>query len=217
MSFYLYNGIKLPVLPSTAYQFAYIKKESAVYRLFLLDSEAVWIGLEMFGDGNANGLQYICSTDGTEWTVAEDTTSVIADSNYPCIWCNTDMVKGIADGTIYLAASAPIPVTAWKFNLQDLLSGMAAAAASRGVLRRTPIAYLYNGVQLPKTVGTSITGSIIEDTLSFTIGYFLMYALRSRRNVSEPEKPSFTGVLLKSSDGFLLKTSDGLYLSSKKE
>lgn len=37
----------------------------------------------------------------------------------------------------------------WTFNLRDFLSGMASAAASRGVLRRTPIAYLYNGVQLP--------------------------------------------------------------------
>ena len=35
------------------------------------------------------------------------------------------------------------------FNLQDLLSGMASAAASRGILPRVPIAYLYNGVQLP--------------------------------------------------------------------
>ena len=37
----------------------------------------------------------------------------------------------------------------WQFNLSDFLSGIAAGAASRGVLRRTPIAYLYNGVQLP--------------------------------------------------------------------
>ena len=37
----------------------------------------------------------------------------------------------------------------WTFNLRDFLSGMASAAASRGVLRREPIAYLYNGVQLP--------------------------------------------------------------------
>lgn len=29
----------------------------------------------------------------------------------------------------------------WQFNLQDFLSGMASAAASRGVLRREPIAY----------------------------------------------------------------------------
>ena len=29
----------------------------------------------------------------------------------------------------------------WQFNLQDFLSGAASAAASRGVLRRTPIAY----------------------------------------------------------------------------
>lgn len=35
------------------------------------------------------------------------------------------------------------------FNLQDFLSGAASAAASRGVLKRVPIAYLYNGVQLP--------------------------------------------------------------------
>lgn len=58
----------------------------------------------------------------------------------------------IAGPVTYILAYTPAaePETPkWQFNLQDLLSGMASAAASRGVLRRTPIAYLYNGVQLP--------------------------------------------------------------------
>lgn len=57
-----------------------------------------------------------------------------------------------SDGTKYTSLLAYTEAVApkWTFNLQDLLSGMASAAASRGVLpRREPIAYLYNGVQLP--------------------------------------------------------------------
>ena len=40
----------------------------------------------------------------------------------------------------------------WQFSLRDFLSGVAAGAASRGVLprqKKEAIAYLYNGVQLP--------------------------------------------------------------------
>lgn len=52
--------------------------------------------------------------------------------------------------TLFAYTPAAEPETPkWQFNLQDFLSGAASAAASRGVLRREPIAYLYNGVQLP--------------------------------------------------------------------
>lgn len=60
------------------------------------------------------------------------------------------------------------------FNLQDFLSGIAAGAASRGVMKRKPLAYLYNGVQLPGLPKTDLPYAYISK-LS-TDGY--SYSLR---------------------------------------
>lgn len=96
--------------------------------------------------------QNLQKTDN-RWTVDEVSEEgassidyVLADSRYG--------IGFYKDGTVYTTLLAYTPAAEpetpkWQFNLQDFLSGMASAAASRGVLRREPIAYLYNGVQLP--------------------------------------------------------------------
>ena len=61
------------------------------------------------------------------------------------------------------------------FNLQDFLSGMASAAASRGVLRREPIAYLYNGVQLPGLPESEYEYAVIDTAMYTMLGKATLY------------------------------------------
>lgn len=66
---------------------------------------------------------------------------------YQRIWTNHDILRD--DGTVYLAAITATPA----FDLRSFKIGLALGLAGKPVLiggQRAPVAYLYNGVQLPK-------------------------------------------------------------------
>lgn len=105
----------------------------------------------------------------------------------------------IAGPGTYILAYTPAaePETPkWQFNLRDFLSGIAAAAASRGVIRRTPIAYLYNGVQLPglPEVEGYPKKAIVYNTSPFSqYGYwFIAWDADTVKTAGPAENPIFT-------------------------
>lgn len=91
-------------------------------------------------------------SEGIAMSEVDGVMSIYSEDNQYGI--STGLWFGKTDGVAYTSLFAYTPAAEpetpkWQFNLSDFLSGIAAAAASRGVIRRTPIAYMYNGVQLP--------------------------------------------------------------------
>lgn len=131
-------------------------------------NDGEWVGVSKDSSGNVYTLQspsFVITQTIEEgymaWALGDagDVAGTLIDAAYivsfnapsiPIIgtFFNTSAAGTCVSLFAYTPAAEP-ETPKWQFNLQDLLSGMASAAASRGVLRRTPIAYLYNGVQLP--------------------------------------------------------------------
>lgn len=106
MANYLYNGVPLPPLPEEEYQFAYIGQyQDRWYLVFSLQAVNVTVdGINMF---LSNARRYEVS-DG-QWI-----RSYSANAVPTIMWSNTDVyyydsVEEVG-GTLYLAASDPIPV-----------------------------------------------------------------------------------------------------------
>ena len=64
------------------------------------------------------------------------------------IWSNFDIIA--EDGSVFLAASDPVEVKG--FDLRSFLTGLALGLSGKPLplAKKEPIAYLYNGVRLPK-------------------------------------------------------------------
>lgn len=156
--FFLYNGVKLPALPEWdrnryPYAFIYIVTldgTTGVYTLVVSSSSV------MGYDGN--GIICPAATVGQRYTVSEDSWAAAAasddfyikrDNLIYTVWANFDVLN--SDGSVYVAASDPVPV-ADKFPLQGWLNWHVIGLCSRPlpVSVREPVAYLYNGVRLPK-------------------------------------------------------------------
>ena len=121
---YLYNGIEFPALPEwdkTAYPYAYIvKNEHSSYEW----EYGLWVTNNPIGMYSATTMQaangytyaggalYAFNADTFAWELSieywETLGSTISRAGYP-VWCNTDVLYK-SDGTIYLAASDPVPV-----------------------------------------------------------------------------------------------------------
>lgn len=131
---YLYNGVRLPPIPNDTnlpcllLTYDNFTGSGGTYNYFAWVSSAPWqkaiIGYQMTEAGYGYAYGYDAKTDS--WGYA----SKWEDDKYPPIftptnpiWANRDVLN--RDGSIYLAASASIPV------YED-----------------TPTAYLYNGVKL---------------------------------------------------------------------
>lgn len=156
----LYNGVELPDINEVwtnkeTYPYACILfYDNTIYCLFLSTDKLCRLGSSLVGckDGAIKGIQYQMEDGSWSFLMNRDFGATSGAAYAPAIWSSYDF--NYSDGSLILAASDPVDPNApteptWTFNLQDFLSGMASAAASRGVLRRTPIAYLYSGVQLP--------------------------------------------------------------------
>ena len=112
-------------------------------------------------DGDTSGLTahaskanyYAVATGSVDATTAQ---AVLSDGTISADWYLSEggNIYLYSDGTTYTSLLAYTEAVApkWQFSLRDFLSGIAAGAASRCVLPRQqkePLAYLYNGVQLP--------------------------------------------------------------------
>lgn len=118
-----YNGTVLPKLPSwdkSAYPYAYIDKllnytlvlSSAP--LYVDNTESNTLTGSLHSDGaEVNFMIWSCATGGSSWNLANEGAGVIDRVN-TVVWANTNLyylnsVNDI-DGTLYLAASDPVPV-----------------------------------------------------------------------------------------------------------
>lgn len=156
----LYNGVELPDInevwtDKVTYPYACILfYDNTIYCLFLSTDKLCRLGSSLVGckDGAIKGIQYQMEDGSWSFLMNRDFGATSGAAYAPAIWSSYDF--NYSDGSLILAATDPVDPNAptepvWQFNLQDFLSGIAAGAASRGVMKRKPIAYLYNGVQLP--------------------------------------------------------------------
>lgn len=102
MAYYIYNGIKLPALPSGLNEFNYILRSGDFYYLASATAEEKTI--------NADGTIRVSSSEGIFYTFSDG--AWVENSNDNAIgyvvWSNTDVYD--STGTLYLAATDPVPV-----------------------------------------------------------------------------------------------------------
>lgn len=122
MANYLYNGVELPALPEwdkTVYPYAcisYTITHSRFYRIFIGTGPIYRSDTDGSYDfGLLLQKSYALNSDSTAWAETSITVGEhwIANINnewngkFP-VWTNADIIK--SDGSVYLAASDPIPV-----------------------------------------------------------------------------------------------------------
>lgn len=116
---YLYNGVKLPPLPEwdkEEYPYVYIAhKKFTTYDLYLAYNTKEKLSIDSSGSGDSDGISNtsnkcrICrasSLDNYIWNTWIDDAVGAAP---PPIWSNYDVLS-LVDGSVYLAASEPVPV-----------------------------------------------------------------------------------------------------------
>ena len=128
MTNYLYNGVRLPVLPEwdkTAYPYAYIEQNyyygtpTDTYFLFVSSTQGVekdggWLGDSVLEFGTDTAFSY--TIENGAWVRNGDTAEIdmcifvdnLGRKVGELTWTNTDTYR--EDGTLYLPASDPIPV-----------------------------------------------------------------------------------------------------------
>ena len=170
MSTFLYNGIPLPDINEVwtdkeKCKSAFVRKAGAAegseveYRLVLAASaECGYNGKDTVQMWHPT-VTYKLLSDNWEKIGESDTVGFgTGYANALIIWSSFDVLN--ADGTLYLAASEPIPVNpAPPIDPTSLLMGWLVGkriAAMRGQVPsepqepdKEPVAYLYNGVRLP--------------------------------------------------------------------
>lgn len=174
---YIYNGVELPALPgydTAAYPYAVIAQGGSIttlyvsskplYYLWPIDVAYGYCSIDPFDRGSTS----LKNGSWEEFTFDAVTSATETESGTECYWCfgilkgiwaNHDILK--EDGTVYLAASEPIPVSTWKPDPISMVLGWLVGrrlAGQRGkVLEPVEpdepsgeiVGYLYNGVQLP--------------------------------------------------------------------
>lgn len=107
---YLYNGVQLPPLPEwdkETYPYCIITAIGAKY-YFRAYTDPIVGGSATgrFADGSAEQI-YCTLADGAWGSFASSTVTSVNTSQ--TVWTNHDMISS-SDGTVYFAASDPIPV-----------------------------------------------------------------------------------------------------------
>lgn len=172
MANYLYNGIELPALPtwdSATYPAAVVARCLSDEAISIYGGEyALVFGTRpQWNNGNLDmyGFHKLYYASGDEWVYqfGSDTSDVldIAVADFiEVVWTNTDIYT--EDGTsVYLAASEPTiesednteETTGMTDNMKAFVKMLLCGLVSKGVVKeseKTPIAYSYNGVVLPK-------------------------------------------------------------------
>lgn len=154
----LYNGVELPALPDydvSAYPYAVINRtDGGDYQLYLSPKSCVaqYNGVYHYVTASAScvGCWYILSTSG--WMYVN---TCNGGSSYSwgahVFWSNHDILY---NGEVFLAASDPVdpnaPTADPARRLKSLINGLLCGLVTPGRLGRTPVAYSYNGVVLPK-------------------------------------------------------------------
>lgn len=120
MANYIYNGIKLPALPEwdkETYPYAVIGRVTTNYLLRVAKS-ACYRTSAVYIPGPI--MQWTCK-DGVWSGPSELTASRYTFISSRTYWSNHNIFS--ADGTLYLAASEPIPVPTWIPDLTSMVLG----------------------------------------------------------------------------------------------
>lgn len=149
MANHLYNGVELPALPDwdkETYPYAYIEK-AIPENLYCLRVRDANITVESDGLSYTRYKGTSCLLGGiledgswnlsdTVYTSTEDASYKINrdDSCYILVWTNTDILN--SDGTLYLAASEPVPVAVTTYDPASLLMGWMAGRRIAGQRRK---------------------------------------------------------------------------------
>ena len=112
---YLYNGIRLPALPEwdrEKYPYAVIIDASPLFIVFKVVDIAPEVDASISFDpslsSDANYIQWRYDDETNTWGSMETGQVGSSGSLFSTIWTNTDLYN--ADGSVFLAASDPIPV-----------------------------------------------------------------------------------------------------------
>lgn len=123
MAYFLYGSenVKLPALPEFEKQYAFIFRAnedgSAVYYLTIRDAKKT---VNTGGIAVVVGDMYI--SENGEWVATSKTTGgTIIWANYDVYY--SDSVEEVG-GTLYLAASEPVPVTTFNLHGESFLKGL---------------------------------------------------------------------------------------------
>lgn len=161
MANYLYNGVDLPKVPDGYVHYYIHHPPNGKYYVMcandVLVAEYSTLGRQYFIRPKESTENAIYVLNSGEWVLdSENQTRTIGNG----VWASHDMyyLGGDLDGTLYLAASTPVPVVTNTLDPTALLMGWLVGKRVAG-LRKTqtdvpvvpdePIAYLYNGVRLP--------------------------------------------------------------------
>lgn len=114
MANYLYNGMELPALPKTNHPIAVMN--TALYGMLkkatlYLFSELEYTSIESSGDRGlllteSNHVRFSATATDTEWTAIDASAGSLNIKNIG--WTSHDILN--SDGTLYLAASEPVPI-----------------------------------------------------------------------------------------------------------
>lgn len=110
---YSYNGVVLPTLPEwdkETYPYAYIWQTSSGKYSAVFVSAPLYYNSGMYSDGVVSYLAYEGITAEGEWGERVVSGNYSVGVAVTLVWCNQDTMN--EDGTLYLAASDPIPVYA---------------------------------------------------------------------------------------------------------
>ena len=144
MANYLYNGVELPDINEVwtdkeTYPYACISYVSEMY--YLAISSCTWIwdhSYETLSNAIAGSAKvYAIGSSETEWTFGAEATFDDTGNGHSLldnpIWTNHDILN--ADGTVYLAASDPVPVEepTSTFDQQSFLMGLACGLLGKGL------------------------------------------------------------------------------------
>lgn len=158
----LYNGVLLPDIESVwtdkykqSYPFLSIElvPSENIYKLWFLNSQLSPDNSNNYFYTRTGYLAYsfkIGSTD--DWAIADRGTNntsriLIGYSGNTIIWTNHDLLN--TDGSIYLAASAPVDPNAPTFTPADFAKWFLLGQSVRRGVRKEATMYSYNGVVLP--------------------------------------------------------------------
>lgn len=161
--YYLYNGVRLPELPEydkAVYPYAVLDKTNAgTSFLFYAFKSRPYYGTNpadstkrgVYSTGGAKVYYFVPADGGSEWEHSMDTDNPFAaeDGNENTLfWTNTDILYE-GDGSVWLAASVPVAISDWR---KSFLTGLSLGLTGMPLpfAQREPVAYLYNGVRLPK-------------------------------------------------------------------
>lgn len=175
---YLYNGVELPALPELgshiedrdAYQYKtlfYGKAMSALRNVLTISDKKPYVDTE----GKVNlptdtrAIYYYARADNSEWSMIGSGVMFNGYSADMYFWTNTDICY--EDGTVYLAASEPVPVGASTFTPDPISMTLGwlvgrRIAGQRGKATDDIVATLTDGVLYIEKAPATLNGNTLE-------------------------------------------------------